>query len=194
MMKRSVRLAMANALDIYYKTARTEWVKEHPAMCVLNGSQYFWTLEIEDRIRDHGTEGVKSYMTLALSQIEDLILVVRGHPAHHRRHHHHHHSSSQSPSPPSSSPSHHHHRHRLIRLHLTVPATIVTAPPRDQVRGHLTKQQRMTVGALIVIEVHARDVVTRLINAKVAAVTDFDWIAQVRPPPPPPPPPPGERG
>jgi dynein heavy chain len=38
----------------------------------------------------------------------------------------------------------------------------------------------MKVGALIVIEVHARDVVDRLIGAEVAAVNDFDWVAQMR--------------
>ena len=46
--------------------------------------------------------------------------------------------------------------------------------PMDQ------QQQRMKVGALIVIEVHARDVVDRLIGAEVAAVNDFDWVAQMR--------------
>ena len=38
----------------------------------------------------------------------------------------------------------------------------------------------MKVGALIVIEVHARDVVDQLIGAEVAAVNDFDWVAQMR--------------
>ena len=38
----------------------------------------------------------------------------------------------------------------------------------------------MKVGALIVIEVHARDVITRLVETKVSAKTDFDWVAQMR--------------
>ena len=48
------------------------------------------------------------------------------------------------------------------------------------VRGNITEQQAMTLGALIVIDVHAADVVTRLIDNKVITIDDFDWIAQLR--------------
>ncbi|KAK3257150.1 hypothetical protein CYMTET_33753, partial [Cymbomonas tetramitiformis] len=48
------------------------------------------------------------------------------------------------------------------------------------VRGKLTGGERMTLGALIVIDVHARDVVQRLIDANVKACSDFDWVAQLR--------------
>ncbi|KAH7827931.1 dynein haevy chain 8, inner dynein arm 4 [Monocercomonoides exilis] len=50
----------------------------------------------------------------------------------------------------------------------------------DLVRGNLTDLQRLTLGALITIDVHARDVTTRLVENKVEAVTDFDWISQFR--------------
>ena len=106
MMQRSVRLAMKNALESYYDCPRTEWVKNHPAMCVINGSQYFWTLELEEKITASGAIGVKEYYQQALDQITDLIGLVR---------------------------------------------------------GQLTKQQRNSIGALIVVEVHARDVVLMLV-------------------------------
>ena len=48
------------------------------------------------------------------------------------------------------------------------------------VRGNITAQQAMTLGALIVIDVHAKDVVQRLIDNKVVTIDDFDWIAQLR--------------
>jgi dynein heavy chain len=48
------------------------------------------------------------------------------------------------------------------------------------VRGELTTLERITLGSLIVIDVHARDVVKRLIDAGVADVNDFDWISQLR--------------
>ncbi|XXQ30104.1 AAA+ ATPase domain-containing protein [Plasmodiophora brassicae] len=48
------------------------------------------------------------------------------------------------------------------------------------VRGNLTPLQRMTIGALIVLDVHARDVISRMVDEGVSAVTDFGWISQMR--------------
>ena len=120
---------MDHALLVYYDIIGTAGLggrREPPGygcMRVINGSQYFWTLALEDKIPASQTKGVVEYKAQALAQIDDLINLVR---------------------------------------------------------GKMTKQQRMKVGALIVIEVHARDVVDRLIGAEVAAVNDFDWVAQMR--------------
>jgi dynein heavy chain len=51
---------------------------------------------------------------------------------------------------------------------------------RELVRGELTDNARETLKALIVIEVHARDVVINLIDEKVMDVNDFEWISQLR--------------
>ena len=48
------------------------------------------------------------------------------------------------------------------------------------VRGPLTKLQRITLGALTVIDVHARDTVTDLIAKGINEIQAFDWIAQLR--------------
>jgi len=48
------------------------------------------------------------------------------------------------------------------------------------VRGRLDPGNRTTLGALIVIAVHARDVVESLVNADVSSVQDFNWISQLR--------------
>ncbi|XP_052779096.1 dynein axonemal heavy chain 3-like isoform X2 [Mya arenaria] len=50
----------------------------------------------------------------------------------------------------------------------------------SMVRGSLTKMARITLGALIVIDVHARDVVQNLVDIEIKAPLDFAWISQLR--------------
>jgi dynein heavy chain len=47
-------------------------------------------------------------------------------------------------------------------------------------RGDLSPLKRMALEALIVTDVHARDVVSSLIEAEVADENDFEWISKVR--------------
>ncbi|XP_004437259.1 PREDICTED: dynein heavy chain 6, axonemal [Ceratotherium simum simum] len=48
------------------------------------------------------------------------------------------------------------------------------------VRGNLPKLHRNILTALITIDVHARDIVTELVQAKVEEVESFDWQRQLR--------------
>jgi dynein heavy chain len=50
----------------------------------------------------------------------------------------------------------------------------------DLVRGDLSKLARRTLTALVTIDVHNRDVVKMLSDAKLTSVTDFNWMAQLR--------------
>lgn len=48
------------------------------------------------------------------------------------------------------------------------------------VRGKLSSSARVTIGALTVIDVHARDVIIRLVDEGVTEGDHFSWMSQLR--------------
>ncbi|KAF6265909.1 dynein heavy chain 2 [Scenedesmus sp. NREL 46B-D3] len=50
----------------------------------------------------------------------------------------------------------------------------------DLVQGQLSEAQHLTLGALITMDVHARDVVQELVDADLKRVTDFEWVSRLR--------------
>ncbi|XP_014680873.1 PREDICTED: dynein heavy chain 2, axonemal-like [Priapulus caudatus] len=50
----------------------------------------------------------------------------------------------------------------------------------EAIRGNLTKQQRAKIVALVTIEVHARDVIEKMIKTGCNDVTAFEWLSQLR--------------
>ena len=50
----------------------------------------------------------------------------------------------------------------------------------EAIRGNLTKIQRAKIVALVTIEVHARDIIERLIRTGCNDIDAFDWLSQLR--------------
>jgi dynein heavy chain, axonemal len=50
----------------------------------------------------------------------------------------------------------------------------------DLVRAPLDKQQRMCLGALLTIDVHARDVIRAMVAKSVSSLGEFEWTKQLR--------------
>ncbi|TYZ61500.1 hypothetical protein PybrP1_006824 [[Pythium] brassicae (nom. inval.)] len=123
MMRVSVRDVMLLSIQDYAKVARTKWIQKWPGMCVLNGSQFHWTREMEEHMAASGSAGVKTMMDRQLAQLADMV---------------------------------------------------------EMVRGPLDKLARISVGALTVIDVHARDVTARLVHSHVSTKEDFMWSSQLR--------------
>ncbi|KAL0272752.1 UNVERIFIED_CONTAM: hypothetical protein PYX00_005610 [Menopon gallinae] len=51
---------------------------------------------------------------------------------------------------------------------------------RNLVKGQVSRVERQILSALIVIEVHARDVTEKILKENVENVNDFEWISQLR--------------
>ncbi|RLU27110.1 hypothetical protein DMN91_000909 [Ooceraea biroi] len=51
---------------------------------------------------------------------------------------------------------------------------------RELIRSPQTESQRLMLEAVITIEVHAKDVLYKLIEERVTSVNDFEWISQLR--------------
>ncbi|XP_069502374.1 dynein axonemal heavy chain 2 [Ambystoma mexicanum] len=50
----------------------------------------------------------------------------------------------------------------------------------DSIRGNLTKILRLKIVALVTVEVHARDVIEKMLKSGCTDVTSFEWLSQLR--------------
>lgn len=50
----------------------------------------------------------------------------------------------------------------------------------EAIRGKLEKMQRLKIVALVTIEIHARDIIEKLIKGGVSDENAFEWLSQLR--------------
>ncbi len=50
----------------------------------------------------------------------------------------------------------------------------------ESVRGDIPKALRSTLGSLVVMDVHNRDITEELASSGITSVVDFDWQAHLR--------------
>jgi len=76
-MQLGVKTQFYKSVNDYGKTKRTDWIQTWPGQCVLNCSQVHWTKETEEAIESKGLDGVKECLERQLSQLKDMIELVR---------------------------------------------------------------------------------------------------------------------
>jgi len=123
MMIASVRNQMLLAVRDYNVSKRTDWMQKWPGMIVLNGSQVHWTREIEVSMATKGLAGIGEYYQKLLSQLQDMVILVR---------------------------------------------------------GKLSKMARTSIGALAVIDVHARDTLKGFFEGGIDNPEAFEYKKQMR--------------
>ncbi|KAG6609730.1 Axonemal dynein heavy chain [Phytophthora cinnamomi] len=120
----SVRDQTERSLAAYPLEDRETWMLKWPAQVVLAVSQVYWTQDVTRALNlGNGVNGIKAYVEVLNSQLEKIVMLVR---------------------------------------------------------GNLTKLERTTIGALVVIDVHARDTISHMIEKDVESDQDFEWISQLR--------------
>lgn len=123
-MKDSIRDQLRQALGDYVTRKRVEFIRSWPGQVVIAICSLFWTMEATRAMSDEGAVGLTTFHEKCVSQLDDLILLVR-----------------------------------------------------DKGLGAV---ERCTLEALVVIEVHAKDIIGMLCEKGIDSPTSFDWLSQLR--------------
>ena len=68
-MVNSLKKIMFDGFEAYAKTKRTKWILEWPAQVVLAVNQTFWTMEVEEAVKNKGVRGKQQSFTRNLVMI-----------------------------------------------------------------------------------------------------------------------------
>lgn len=76
-MRKSIRQMVHRAIEAYPIKERTTWVLEWPGQTVLCVGQLYWTQQIEEAML-RGLEGLGEYLDQCQTELNDVILLIRG--------------------------------------------------------------------------------------------------------------------
>lgn len=123
---------------------RVDWMVDYQGMVCLAGNQVWWTWEVEDvfrKVRQGSKQGMKEYAKKQHTQIDDLVVKV---------------SHILDTSCQGGS----YCRHLLSRWIIFYTLLYVNFNMLSlQVRSPLTKNERAKFNSVLIIEVHARDII-----------------------------------
>ena len=153
MMKLTMHDVVSRAVDSYATSDRNDWVLNWPGQAVLCVSQLYWTMDFERNVKEQARYNLRTTTTAAAAA-----------------------AAENTSTTESSSPSH--RGGPLVRYKEQLEGYVSNIV--QLVRGSLTKLQRKTLSALIIMDVHAKDVVEKLVLNGVKSAADFDWQSQLR--------------
>lgn len=77
-MRRSVAFSVDSCVKDYLVQKRVDWAQLWPGQVVLCVGQIYWTQEVEEGLKTGGAEGVRLVAENLTSQLNDVVILVRG--------------------------------------------------------------------------------------------------------------------
>lgn len=78
-MRRSVAYTQDRCMEAYAAAEkRTDWVQKWQGQMLICTSQTYWTLEVEQALREKGNAGLHEYYQTLQNQLQDIVQLVRG--------------------------------------------------------------------------------------------------------------------
>ncbi|TNJ26760.1 Dynein heavy chain [Giardia muris] len=153
-MRQTINKHCRAAVEDYSIERRSEWILDHPAQCIICASQIFWCEGIHLAL---DSEGYAGYGGTRVSE-RGIDLGVDTDTAHGKK------GADKNP----------------LALYAAAFERILMGLIRLIQNPNLTKLQRCTVTALATIDVHSRDTLYDLVQARVTSVTSFEFQKLLR--------------
>lgn len=153
-MRESIRHYFSEAVITYEEKPREQWLFDYPAQVSLCGTQIWWTTEVNiafSRLEEGYDNALKDYQKKQVGENnEQVVKAVR-------------------------SLFFTFFSNLYFHLQITQLSTLISL-----LLGELTKQDRQKIMTICTIDVHSRDVVSKLIQRKVESSSEFQWQSQLR--------------